>query len=336
MALVNESTVNQINGDEAQAIQSLEKAIRSDKKRLEAYIYLLDYYISKGQTDEGLAKIEAYIADKYGNIHKNDELLFKMGVTYFDIKKDYITALKYFQEVNERKLEDVKYYKSLSTTLSMLNIDYKKFTAELQDFEEYNDKLPNDQRKIDNYNTLANIYLSYKGQIQDANTRAITAIEKAIKVLEIVEDESLHVKYELSFNQKLAQAYYSRGTTGDNQRQAYKDYRKAIDYYHKLLDLNVTNKEEVMTTIGVIYNAMGESAKAITQLEDTTAAYPDSLPAYIKLIDILLTIEQKKPEDERNYQSAKKIYNAALNIEGATDDEAFKKLTRKMRNLTAI
>lgn len=336
MTLVNQSTISQINGDEAEAVQNLEKAIRADKKRPEAYIYLLDYYISKDQTDEGLAKIEAYIADKYGNIHKNDELLFKMGMTYFDIKKDYVTALKYFQEINERKLEDVKYYKSLSTTLSRLNIDYDKFTAELQEFEQYNDKLPNDTRKIDNYNTLANIYLSYKGQIDDANARAITTIEKAIKVLDILEDESLHVKYELSFNRKLAQAYYSKGTNGTDERQANKDYRKAIDYYNTLLELDVANKEEVMTTIGVIYNEMGETSKAITQFQETIDAYQDSLPAYIKLTDILLTIEQNKPEAERNYGAAINVYNAALKIEGAAGDEAFKKLTRKMRNLDII
>ena len=268
MSLVNESTISRINGDEAGAVQFLEKAIRADKKRPEAYIYLLDYYISKGRADEGLAKIEAYISDKHGNIHKNDELLFKMGLTYFDIKKDYFTALKYFQNVNERKLKDVKYYKSLALALSRLNIDMASIVAELEEFEKFNDTLPNDPRKIDNYNTLANIYLSYKGRIDDANTRTIETIEKAYRILELLEDdESLEIKYELSFNQKLAQAYHSRGATGADEREARKDYRKAINYYNNLLQLDVANKDEIMTTIGVIYNEMDEPAKLIRQLD---------------------------------------------------------------------
>lgn len=337
MNLINESAICRINGDEAGAVEFLEKAIRSEKKRPEAYMYLLDFYISKNRTDEGLAKIEAYMADKYGNIHKNDELLFKVGLTYFDIKKDYFTALKYFQEVNERKLEDVKYYKSLAVTLSHLNVDMKKFTAELEKFEKYNDTLPNDARKIDNYNILANIYLSYKGKIDDANTRAIEIIEKATRVLDLYEsDESLRLKYELSFNQKLAQAYYSRAVTSDDKRLARIDFLKAAEHYQLLLEMDVPNKAEIMTTIGVIYNEMDEPSKAIRQLEETISTYPDYLQAYVKLAEILLAIEQNKPEDRRNFERVKNIYNRALKLEGAEEDIAFQKLTRRMQNFGLI
>ncbi|MFP7299897.1 protein kinase domain-containing protein [Neobacillus niacini] len=335
MSLINDSSVYVMDGEEKKAIEILEKAITSvDKRRAEAYINLLDLYSNRNESDTGLAKIEAYIEDEYGDIHENDEIRFKMGMTYFDIKRNYSEALKHFNQVDPEEIPDAKYYEALATTMISMNIDYEKFSENLFEFEKYNDTLPNERKKIDNYNSLANIYISYKGQISDANTKAIEIIEKAYEVLRLVENENLLLRYELDFEQKLAQAFYSRGVNSKDKETAKEDYEQAIHHYQNLLDLNAENEEEILVKIGVIYQEMGDTAVAVKQFQDAIKNAPKSIDAYVKLGNLLLDIEQSKEEGIRNYHDAKLVYDEVNALDGAGEDEAFKKLKRRFDNLS--
>ncbi|MFJ5762910.1 protein kinase [Neobacillus sp. NPDC093182] len=335
MSLVNDSTVYLMDGEDKKAIEMLEKAITTvDKSRAEAYINLLGLYSNRNETDTGLAKIEAYIEDEYGDIHENNEVRFKMGMTYFDIKRNYSEALKHFNQVDPEEIPDAQFYKALATTMISMNIDYKKFSENLLEFEKFNDRLPNERRKIDNYNSLANIYISYKGQISDANTKAIEIVEKAYEVLRLVENENLLIKYELDFEQKLAQAFYSRGVNSKDKVTAKEDYEQAIQHYQNLLQLNASNEEDILVKIGVIYQEMGEPARAVEQFQSAIKDYPKSIDAHVKLGNLLLDIEQGKEEGSRNYQVAKQVYEQANALDGAGEDEAFKKLKRRFDNLS--
>ncbi|MCM3668151.1 protein kinase [Mesobacillus maritimus] len=332
MRLVNEATVYSIDDEDTKAIETLERATTVAPSRSEAYINLIDLYVDRNEVDTGLTQVETYIEDKYGDIHKNNEVRFKMGMTYFDLKRHYSEALRHFNAVDEEVIPDVQYYKSLATTMSSMNIDYDKFADALLAFEKYNDKLPNDRNKIDNYHSLANIYISYKGQIPDANTKTIAIVDKAYEVLELVNSENILLSYEIDFEQKLAQAYYSRGVNSKDQVAAREDYEKAIEHYHTLLDLNV-DQEDVLIRIGTIYQEMGEAARAVEQFDLALKEFPESIDAHIKLGNLLLDIEQSKAEGKRNYKQAVKIYDEARSLTGAQDNDAFKKLTRRFDNL---
>lgn len=336
--LISTSNRYLMDGEEDKAIELLQTAILEVEKRPEAYINLLDIYINQNETATGLNLINQYIDDNNGNIQKNSDIRFKMGMTYFDLIRDYQTALIHFREVDEDKIPDVVYYKSLATTLGTLNIDYQKFAKELGEFESYNDGLPNDRKKIDNYNALASIYLSYKSQIPDSNTAAIRVVEKAIEVMNLQQQDDLKLKYEVNFEQKLAQSYYSRGVNYNttDKEAAREDFKKAIEHYHALLDMNVAKTEEVMTKIGIIYAEMEEESQAIEQLNRTIEKYPKSMDAHVQLGNILLDIEQKKSEDARNFTQALATYNEAKILENASNDEGFKKLTRRLINLKIL
>src|SRR5690606_24513456 len=177
------------------------------------------------------------------------------------------------------------------------------------------------------------IYISYKGQIADANTKAITVVQKAQEVLGFASDEQIRLKYELEFEQKLAQAFYSRGVNSEDQVSARDDFEQAVDHYNTLLDLNVPNKENVMINIGMIYQEMGEHSQAVEQFERILKEFPKSLNAYVRLGNLLLDIEQGKPEDQRNYSRAQEVFVRAGELENAGDNEAYKKLSRRMGNL---
>ncbi|WP_186580091.1 protein kinase domain-containing protein [Aquibacillus kalidii] len=336
IGLINDASVAVIEGEQTKSIELLEKAIAVDKERADAYNSLLDLYINRDETDEGIAKIEAYISDEYGDIQKNDQVLFKLGMTYFDIKRDYVSALKYFRAVDEEEIPDAKYYKSLATTLGSLNIDYAKFSDELIAFEKYNDSLPNNSQKVDNYNSLANIYISYKSQIQDANTSAINIIEKANELLSILNDENLELKYEINFQYKLAQAYYSRGVNSKDEVTSRDDFSDAIEHYNTLLDNDVEDKEEVLITIGVIYQEMGDYQQAVEQFKQTIRSNPQSIDAHVKLGNLLLDIEQGKTENKRNFDEAISIYEKIDSMKESKEHDAFKKYTRRLVNLKII
>lgn len=334
---INEASMYALNKEPDKAIKTLERAImKVDNKRSEAYMSLLDVYITHGEVDAGLAKLESYLLDHYGDIHKNNDVLFKMGMTYFNLKKDYVSAFQYFQRVDDQIIPAAKYYQSIAQTMSMMNVDYQVFYEELVEFEEYNDTTADDMRKIDNYNALANIYLSYKSQIPDANTQSISLIEKAGIVIQKLENENLQLKYELEFCQKLAQAYYSRGIETEDKEIARVDFQEALHYYNQLLTLEVHNSEEVQLKIAQIYYEMEEVNQTISYLEKAIQQHPTSISTYVKLGNVLVDVEQQKDENNRDYSRVKTVYQKVIKLSGAKEDEAFKKLTRRLQNLKII
>ncbi|QCJ44166.1 tetratricopeptide repeat protein [Bacillus sp. S3] len=337
MSLINEANGYIQNGQDRDAIKLFEQAIKLDKGRAMAFNNLLDLYIQSGEADKGLSNIERYIDEGYGNIDKNSEVLFKVGMTYFDVEKDYFRAQEFFNKVDQEVKPEVEYYKSLALTMGSLNIDYKKFAKELDEFEKYNDKTRNDAKKIDNYNSLANIYLSYKAQIPDANTKAIQLITKSKDVLIKLDDDFLADKYVKDFELKLAQAYYSKGINSKDKTTAIYDYEEAIRHYTNLLGGSEEIKqEEYMLKIGTIYEEMDKRERAAEQFELTIKQFPSSLTAYSKLGNLLLDMEQAKEESLRNYAAALRVYEKASQLKDAAKDESFIKLTRRYTNLNLV
>ena len=85
--MINKSDSYLINGEYAKAIEVLDDVItKVDGKRSEAYINILNIYSSINDVESGLSKIEGYINDKFDGVDKNDEVLFKVAMTYLDNK----------------------------------------------------------------------------------------------------------------------------------------------------------------------------------------------------------------------------------------------------------
>ena len=334
--MINKSDSYLINGEYAKAIEVLDDVItKVDGKRSEAYINILNIYSSINDVESGLSKIEGYINDKFDGVDKNDEVLFKVAMTYLD-NKNYPIALKYFRMVNEKKIEDAKYYKTLATSLSSMNIDYEQFKEKLEEFEDYTYSLENNEKKVANYNSLAGIYISYKGFLEGANDKIISLVNNGSEILKSINDESLNLRYETDFNIKLAQAYHSKGINESNKEIAAKFFDTAIDYYNEVLDSDGASREDTLIKIGEIYNDACNPARAIEQLNTAIKNYPESKKAYIKLINILLDVEQYKGESARNYALCIDTYNTACGIEGIDNEQEFIKLKRRMGNLGLI
>lgn len=336
ISLIDKANTAIINEEDEEAKSLLKDAIDLDKNRADAYVRLLNFYVNSDNTETGLANIESYIEEGYGGIDKNDEVLFQVGMTYFDNLRDYKKAEQYFTKIDQKELPDAKYYEILAKTMGQLNIDYGVFAEELESFEQYNDSQANNTRKIENYNVLANIYLSYKGQIEDANTKAIDILEKAQSIVEILGNPDITTRFAQDFERKLAQAFYSRGLLSNNTANAREDFTKAMDAYEELLLEGVPDQEDIMITIGNIYDDMGEDSLAITQYQDTIKEYPQSDHAYLKLINLLIDIEQGKSEGKRNFKQVKQYYEQLTKIEKVLDEKGLEKLKRRLQNISVI
>ncbi|VYT86341.1 protein kinase [Clostridium tertium] len=333
---INEARTFIAVGENVKAIEILDKAITEvDSSASEAYITILDLYINMDDANTGISKIEGYINDKYGNVNKNNEVLFKLAITYLD-NKNYPLALKYFNQINKGKIPDIKYYIPITESMSNMNTNYGELKEQLISFENYVDSLPNNERKLENYNSLSNIYSSYKGQIENANDKTIEIVDKADMTLSNIDNQELNLKYEVQFRQKLAQAYHSKGSNLGDKQEAEKYFNTAIEFYNDLIDLEVTNRQDILIKIGDIYSEKKEYPSAIEQFKTVISKYPNSVRAYSKLINVLLDIEQERGESTKDYSQAKHYYNIALSIEDVENNEDFKRVKRRMINLEII
>ncbi len=331
--LMNKADTCLINEEYTEALTILDNAIMNvDGSKEEAYIKTINIYYSLGNTIEGLNKVEGYISDEFEGVQKNNEVLFKVAMMYLDMN-NYPMALKYFQKINEKKLPDAKYYKTLATSLSSMEVDYSKIEKDLIAFEKYNDGLSNGEKKIANYNSLASIYMSHKEKLPNSNDKVIEIMDKATECLYSLNNEELDLLYQYEFEIKLAQTYHSRGVNNINSTEALKDFNEAIKHYEATLVIKIDDEENTLIKIGEIYSQSKNNKKAIEQFDTAIKKYPKSLKAYVKKTNTLLDIEQGKNDDERDYNNAKNSYNITKGISGADKDREFSKLNIRMINL---
>lgn len=332
---LNNVNVSIAEEDYIAAIEKLDKIIVDvDPSKPEAYIKMMEVYKLDGDIEIGIERVEEYINNSYGNVHKNDDVLFSLAMNHLN-EKNYPIALKYFEQVSKRKYPEVKYYKMISEAMSSMNIDYKKFTENLLEFEAYIDDLASDENKILNYISIANIYSSYKTQIEGSNNKIINIIEKSDAILELMDDEELDLKYGIELSQKLAQAYHSKGNLEKDSSLKNESYNKAILIYKNLIESDVNNVDEVILKVGDIYSEKKEYQNAIKEYETVIKKDEKNIKAHCKLVNTLLDIEQNKTQDQ-NYEEAKIKYQKIIEIENYSGNTEFLALTRRMTSLGIV
>ena len=332
---LNEANINIVNGEYAKAIGNLDKIIVDiDSSKADAYIKLMDVYMIMGDIEAGIDKIEEYVNKGYGGVDKNDDVLFNLAMTHLN-DKNYPIALKYFEKVSKRKYPEVKYYKMISEAMSSMNIDHKIFAEKLLEFEDYIDDLANNENKILNYISIANIYSSYKSQIDGSNDKIIKLIDKSDAVLALIEEEEVKLKYEIELSQKLAQAYHSKGNLEKDSALKNESYNKAILIYKNLIDLDINNVEEVILKVGDIYSEKKEYKKAMVEYKKVIDKDKNNIKAHCKFVNTILDIEQGKTKDQ-DYSKAKEQYELIKKIKKYSENAEFLSLTRRMTSLGIV
>lgn len=337
--MIEEANNYKMDGDYKTATEMYVTAITEvDGSNAEAYLQLLNLYMNYLDTEEGLSRIEGYINSEYGNIHKNNDVLYKVAITYFDDLSNYKMSLKYFRMLEEEAVPEAKYYKYLAAALSELNMDYASIGGQLAEFEEFTDNESDVLNRIINYRALGKVYTSYVDAIPDAPANAIRVAEKGIEEIEKLEDQKLKGDMEVEFSRQLALAYRNMAYRKESDSTK-ADYTSAIFYSQNILD--IVSKEEnpelrvaKICDIADMYAEMGDTNKAIEQYTEGEKEFGiSSKEIYIGHLTLLCSIETKKSSNVANWNREElyKVYEMGNKVNGIADDIRWKKLKQKLQ-----
>ena len=207
----------------------------------------------------------------------------------------------------------------------------------MQEFEKYNDELKKSEARIQNYESLAGVYIANKSYLSqqkgapDPYQKAIEIIEKAEDTLNFLQDDALEDIYRSDVMRRKADAYYLRAASITKEKDAAAYYDIAVKAYQELIPyLEIADqKREIEVLIADIYKFQGDFQKAAEQYEQVIKTYPDSSYAYASygLMELV---------NRGNLKKAVELYHQAERLRTAAKDTNFNILKSKLQNAKAI
>lgn len=326
-------------------IDKYKSAIDIDPARTEAYTKLVDYYSRMGRTQNGIDTLTMMIQSNKGGIKKNNDILMYAARLFFNgnpndasFNADYANAAKFFNMVDEKDVPEAKYYKGLSVSLSEFSskIDWTSVIKDLKEFEKYNDSQNINETQIDNYLSLASVYIANKSYIRQAKedpfTSAVTVIEKVKKSIDFLKDQKITDKYQAEILRRMGDAIYLRAAFNDTDKTAANsDYDKAVSSYGDLIPLidNAEVKRDLKQTIADIYKAKGDFGTASKKYQEVMDEYPND-PKSRSSYGLMVLI------DMNDKAKAVELYKAAKQLPTAKNDSNFNTLEQKLKNAGVI
>ena len=287
-----------IENDYVAAAEEYKKAFELDGTDAEAYEKYIQTYIDAshevhedGSTpldlETGLNVVANRVKAGKDGIDKNNAVLFKLAMTYFEELGDYKTAAKYFYMINKADPDTgalAEYYLSVSSILSSTNVDAAELMDEIDRFADYNrTNFTNDNiNKFVNYKTLGRIYatyINYSGVAEKAEDVMLQAIDD----LEHYTGTELDVnEYYFAYYDDLTVIYQTLAEQSGDELLRAQNYVSAVSYadeYLNILEIKVDEADDAdiggasdnrfntayynkMTSKASYYIAMGKMADA--------------------------------------------------------------------------
>lgn len=238
----------------AAAAEEYKKAFELDGSDAEAYDKYIQTYIdaSKIITDSGepildlnngLNIVSNRVKAGTDNVDKNDEVLYKLAITYFDELKDYKTATKYFDMIDpddDDYGELASYYGSVSLILSSTDPDKQELMEKVDSFATYNQNEYTNQQvdKFINYKTIGRIYttyITYEGVAEQAET----VMNQAVSDLEEYAGTDIDVnEYFYAYYDNLTVIYDNLAKNAEDSAEANQYYNNVITYCEEFITIN--------------------------------------------------------------------------------------------------
>ena len=296
-------------GNYIQAAEEYKKAFELDGSDAEAYEKYIQVYIDASnevredgttdlQLETGLNVVANRIKAGHDSVDKNDQVLYKLAMTYFDELGDYKLASKYFNMIDPKDDEYGElagYYGSVSLILSSTNIDASELMEQIDSFAAYNQSEYTNQNDIKfiNYKTIGRIYATYINEDGVAEN-ADEVMNQAIEDLEEYNGTTLDTNdYFYSYYENLIviNEYLANHTDNENLKNQYNSY--VITYSDEYLTiLNIKLAENDGLTIGgdsdnifntAYYNTMSGKADAYAAMGE----YDKVVATYTQIEDVL-------------------------------------------------
>ena len=183
----------------AAGTEEFKKAIELDGSEEKAYEQYIQAYIdvtNKAEAagtetdmnlDDALTLVANRISSKHGGVEKNNAVLYKLALTYFEEERSYSQAAKYFGMIDEKDAEYGKlatFYKSISELRSDSTSDASELMQQVNDFATYNENNFTNQEatKFVNYRIIGEIYSTNVSKDADVSIaeQASTVMEQAV------------------------------------------------------------------------------------------------------------------------------------------------------------
>ncbi|MBE5933931.1 MAG: serine/threonine protein kinase [Lachnospiraceae bacterium] len=313
-------------GNYIEAAEQYKKAFELDGSEAEAYEKYIQVYIDASneiredgsvdlQLETGLNVVANRIKAGHDSVNKNDQVLYKLAITYFDELNDYKLASKYFNMIDPEDPdygELAQYYGSVSLLLSSTNVNAAELMEEIDSFAAYNQSEYTNQNdnKFINYKTIGRIYATYvteDGVAQNADN----VMNQAIEDLEEYTGTTLDVNdyfYSYYDNLIVINEYLANNTEDGNLKDQYNaNVINCSDEYLTILEIKLAESEGL--TIGgksdnifntAYYNIMSGKADAYANMGD----YESVLATYVEIEEKLgkeNTLSNKVYADHLDY-----------------------------------
>lgn len=291
-----------VQGDYVSAAEEYKKAFELDGSDAEAYERYIQVYIDASnevredgttdlQLETGLNVVANRIKAGHDSVNKNDQVLYKMAITYFDELNDYKLAYKYFSMIDPKDSdygELAQYYGSVSLFLSDTNVNATDLMKEIDSFAVYNQNEYTNQNdlKFINYKTIGRIYATYVTE-DGVASMADEVMNQAIEDLEEYNGTTIDTNdYFYSYYENLIviNEYLAKNEKDESLREQYNlNVINYTDEYITILNIKLEENEDV--AIGgdsdnvfntAYYNVMTGKADAYANIGD----YDNTLATY--------------------------------------------------------
>lgn len=362
-----------VEGDYAEAAEQYKKAFELDGSEAEAYDKYIQVYIDAsneinedGTTqldlETGLNVVANRIKSGYDNVDENNEVLYKLAITYFDEMGDYKTASKYFNMIDEEDEnygELAQYYGSVSLILSSTNVNTDELVEQVNNFAAYNQSEYTNQNinKFINYKMIGQIYATYITADGIAE-QAETVMSQAVSDLEEYTGTDIDTNdYFYSYYDNLIVIYENLAKNAEDdvtRSQYYADVITYCDEYLNILDIKVEENTEVgiggsydnvyntayynkMSRKAACYEAMGDYEGAVNVFRNAETALGTgnvlSNKIYAEHLDFIYTYCEERQQDPTKWaaqmpdelQDIISIYNEGCNVKDIESNKTWKK-----------
>ncbi|MBQ6544213.1 MAG: hypothetical protein IJL72_00595, partial [Lachnospiraceae bacterium] len=155
------------------------EAIGIDRAREEAYLGLIDYMQSVGQTSAGLRCVTARLDAEDGTGSGKDAVLLAVAELYFagsdedpSFVRDYGKAAKYYAAVDSGVYPQAPYFASVASILSDFSdaMDWESALSRMREFERWSTGQPLSVSRVRNMRILAGVYLANRRELLACGT----------------------------------------------------------------------------------------------------------------------------------------------------------------------
>lgn len=335
------------NPEEAMALLlEAQELIPEEADAFSAYAYAL--YCARDY-DECIAYIEDELAmGKNYDVTVQNQLSEILGASYFE-KEDYAAAASFFRlstageditvsamrdyavslgrlgdidaadEVLQRMVEagasgDVLDY--VRAEVSYAQEDYLQAESGFQSVLEQTEDPILQKRAL---RSLAEVYRDCSGLDRTGSSPIETPATKEAELLAngIVE---FGLRYDSTLWEMLALAYFEAYHTDPNVPENY--LTRSAECFNLVIEQGIV-KDYLYTNLYSIYYEQGNFVAAEEALSDYETAFPNDYTPHALRTVLLITIENEKPQGERNYQQALEEFNMAGDMITSADDATY-------------